>query len=124
MNVFDNPTMSPLDENIVATLINTLTLHNEYVRTFMTAKEVVVATKVDSYAISLLNNIPDRRYDPPLSGTLCCIVYGDDYVTNKYDIIFTQNLVILNGLVNFIRATWHCNTHFFFLMVKMFGLHV
>ncbi|XP_023739279.1 uncharacterized protein LOC111887346 isoform X1 [Lactuca sativa] len=86
LRAFDDPSKPALDERVIATLIRELTLHNEYVRTFKTAKEIVDAAQLDSYAVCLFNNVPDRN-EPPSSVTLGCIVCGDDSAANKYDII-------------------------------------
>lgn len=87
LSSFDDPSKSPLDEKIVTMLMNMLTVHNEYVRTFKTARELAAEKELECYTVCLFNEVPDRCYGPPTGGTLGCIVLGDDCVTNKYDIV-------------------------------------
>lgn len=75
-----------LSADIVACLSDMLTANNEYVRTFKTAKEISQSMSLDSYAVRLFNTIPDRRYGPPVAGTLGCIVCGDDVGGASYDV--------------------------------------
>ncbi|XP_023736845.1 uncharacterized protein LOC111884761 [Lactuca sativa] len=76
-----------LSADIVACLSDMLTANNEYVRTFKTAKEISQSMSLDSYAVRLFNTIPDRRYGPPVAGTLGCIVCGDDVGGASYDVV-------------------------------------
>ncbi|CAI9289731.1 unnamed protein product [Lactuca saligna] len=87
LSAFDNPSKSLLDDKVVAILMNMLTAHNEYVRTFKTARDLVAEKELVSYTVFLFNDVPDRRHSPPTAGSLGCIVLGDDCVTNKYIII-------------------------------------
>ncbi|CAI9287698.1 unnamed protein product [Lactuca saligna] len=43
--------------------------------------------ELDSYVVCLFNDVLDQRYGPPTPSTLGCVVFGDDFVTNKYDVI-------------------------------------
>lgn len=87
LRAFDDPSKPSLDERVIATLIRELTLHNEYVRTFKTVKEIADGAQLDSYDVRLFKNASDRRYEPPFFGTLGCIACGDDFMANRYDII-------------------------------------
>ncbi|KAL3643571.1 hypothetical protein CASFOL_014386 [Castilleja foliolosa] len=40
-----------------------------------------------NYCVRLYNNVGDRRYEPPASGTLGGIVYAEDSNASKYDIV-------------------------------------
>ncbi|CAI9279766.1 unnamed protein product [Lactuca saligna] len=84
---FDHPSKSDLDCNIVSYLVNFLGANNEYVRTFKTAKQIAEESNLQSYAVRLFNNVADRRYDLPSSGSLGCIVTGDDTISTTSDII-------------------------------------
>ncbi|CAI9290380.1 unnamed protein product [Lactuca saligna] len=68
-------------------LVNFLGVNNEYVRTFKTAKQIAEESNLQSYAVQLFNNVADRRYDLPSSGSLGCIVTGDDTISTTYNII-------------------------------------
>lgn len=57
LNVFHDPLKAPLDQHIVATLMEELTIHNAYVRTFKTTKEIVVAGQLESYDVCIFNNV-------------------------------------------------------------------
>ncbi|CAI9271489.1 unnamed protein product [Lactuca saligna] len=84
---FQDPTKQPLDPGIVELLMAILTLHNEYVRTFKTVKQIAEERNLDEYVVCIFNDVPDRRYTPPAPGTLGCIVFGDDCVSSRYDIL-------------------------------------
>ncbi|XP_052625048.1 uncharacterized protein LOC111889939 [Lactuca sativa] len=76
-----------LSAEVVESLSHMLRTHNEYVRTFKTAKEIAQSMNLDSYGVRLFNVVPDRRYGPPAPGTLGCIVCGDDVTSAVYDIV-------------------------------------
>ncbi|CAI9296553.1 unnamed protein product [Lactuca saligna] len=76
-----------LSAEVVESLSHMLRTHNEYVRTFKTAKEIAQSMNLDSYGVRLFNVVPDRRYGPPAPGTLGCIVCGDDVTNAVYDIV-------------------------------------
>lgn len=76
-----------LSADVVDSLSHMLHTHNEYVRTFKTAKEIAQSMNLDSYGVRLFNVVPDRRYGPPAPGTLGCIVCGDDVTGAVYDIV-------------------------------------
>ncbi|CAI9270354.1 unnamed protein product [Lactuca saligna] len=75
------------DAGIVRVLMESLSNHNEYVRTFKTTKEMDKVMNMDSYAVRLYSNIPDRRDGSPTPDTLGCIVIGDDSNSVSYDIV-------------------------------------
>ncbi|CAI9270848.1 unnamed protein product [Lactuca saligna] len=87
LKAFHTSTKKDLDGAVVKILMESLLVHNEYVRTFKTAKEMAEAMKLDSYAVRLFSDVPDRRYGCPAAGSLGCIVTGDDSNCSKYDII-------------------------------------
>ncbi|KAL7588139.1 hypothetical protein Lser_V15G39993 [Lactuca serriola] len=87
LKAFHDPGKKDLDAGIVRVLMESLSNHNEYVKTFKTAKEMAEVMNLDCYAVRLYNNIPDRRYGSPAPGTLGCIVNGDDSNSANYDII-------------------------------------
>ncbi|XP_052625415.1 uncharacterized protein LOC111890051 isoform X1 [Lactuca sativa] len=72
---------------IVETLMGVFNIHNEYVRTFKTAKDLAVENSLVDYAVCLFNNVPDRLYGPPAHGTLGCTVVGEDAIGSTYDIV-------------------------------------
>nr|KAJ0207464.1 hypothetical protein LSAT_V11C500259650 [Lactuca sativa] len=76
-----------LSADVVDSLSHMLHTHNEYVRTFKTAKEIARSMNLDSYGERLFNVVPDRRYGPPAPGSLGCIVCGDDVTGAVYDIV-------------------------------------
>ncbi|CAI9303567.1 unnamed protein product [Lactuca saligna] len=76
-----------LSADVVDSLSHMLHTHNEYVRTFKTAKEIAQSMNLDSYGVRLFNVVPDRRYGPPAPGSLGCIVCGDDVTGAMYDIV-------------------------------------
>lgn len=76
-----------LDPMIVETLMGVFNIHNEYVRTFKTAKDLAVENSLVDYAVCLFNDVPDRLYGPPAHGTLGCIVVGEDAIGSTYDIV-------------------------------------
>lgn len=87
LKVVHDPGKRDLDAGIVCVLMESLSNHNEYVRTFKIAKEMGEVMNLDSYAVRLYSNIPDRRYDSLAPGTLGCIVIGDDGNSIGYDIV-------------------------------------
>nr|KAJ0193121.1 hypothetical protein LSAT_V11C800395800 [Lactuca sativa] len=84
---FDGPRKRDLDCNIVQFIVNFLGANNEYVRTFMTSKQMAGENNLQSYAVQLFNNVADRRCDLPSPGSLGCIVSGDDTTCSTYDIL-------------------------------------
>ncbi|XP_023747382.1 uncharacterized protein LOC111895527 [Lactuca sativa] len=76
-----------LSADVVDSLSHMLHKHNEYIRTFKTAKEIAQSMNLDSYGVCLFNVVLDRRYGPPAPGSLGCIVCGDDVTGAMYDII-------------------------------------
>lgn len=67
--------------------MQSLTTHNEYVRTFKTTKEIETIMNVDSYSVRLHSDVPDHRYGLPTPISLGCIVTGDETNCSTYDII-------------------------------------
>ncbi|KAI7725389.1 hypothetical protein M8C21_007210, partial [Ambrosia artemisiifolia] len=78
LRFFGDSSQRTLSVDIVRTLNDVLTTHNEYVRLFKTAKDMAESMENNNYSIRLYNNIPDRRYGPPAPGTLGGVVCGDD----------------------------------------------
>lgn len=52
-----------LDPMIVETLMGVFNIHNEYVRTFKTAKDLAVENSLVDYAVCLFNNVPTVYMD-------------------------------------------------------------
>ena len=73
--------------DVINSLSHMLDTHNEYVRTFKTARDMDESMCLDSYGVCLFNNVPDRRYGPPAPGTLGCIVCGDNVIGAVYVVI-------------------------------------
>ncbi|CAI9299221.1 unnamed protein product [Lactuca saligna] len=76
-----------LSADVVDSFSQMLNTHNEYIRTFKTAKEIAQSMNLDSYSVRLFGNVPDRGYGPPAPGSLGCIVCGDDVTGAVYDIV-------------------------------------
>nr|KAJ0207810.1 hypothetical protein LSAT_V11C500278750 [Lactuca sativa] len=76
-----------LSADVVDSLSHMLHTHNEYVRTFKTAKEIAQSMNLDSYGVRLFSVVPDRRYGPPATGSLGCIVCGDNVSGVVFDIV-------------------------------------
>ncbi|KAL3635911.1 hypothetical protein CASFOL_020458 [Castilleja foliolosa] len=87
MRFFGSSDHRPLSAAIVTLLIDTLNSCNEYVRLFKTAAELCDTAAECNFSVRLYNNVGDRRYEPPASGTLGGIVCGDDSRASNYDIV-------------------------------------
>lgn len=80
--------------------MQSLRVHNEYVRTFKIAKEIDYEMGLKSYVVPLYNNVPDRRYGVPAPSTLGLIIIGDEAIMESMILSSTLNLVVLSVLVN------------------------
>ncbi|KAL3637375.1 hypothetical protein CASFOL_018543 [Castilleja foliolosa] len=87
LRFFGNSGHTPLSPDIVRVLGDTLKSCNEYVRLFRSAADMCDASAECNFSVILYNNVGDRRYEPPASGTLGGIVFGDDSNASNYDII-------------------------------------
>ncbi|KAL3648101.1 hypothetical protein CASFOL_009069 [Castilleja foliolosa] len=87
LRFFDSSDQRCLLPATVAILSDTLRSSNEYVRIFRTAAEFCNMSAECDFSVRLYNNVGDRRYDPPASGTLGGIVYAEDTNASKYDIV-------------------------------------
>ncbi|KAL3635206.1 hypothetical protein CASFOL_019753 [Castilleja foliolosa] len=87
LRFFGNSGHTPLSPDIVRVLGDTLKSCNEYVRLFRSASDLCDASAECNFSVILYNNVGDRRYEPPASGTLGGIVFGDDFNASNYDII-------------------------------------
>ncbi|KAL3629938.1 hypothetical protein CASFOL_026250 [Castilleja foliolosa] len=76
-----------LSPDIVAVLRDTLRSCNEYVRLFRSATDLCGSSNECNFSVRLYNNVGDRRYEPPASGTLGGIIFGDDSNASNYDIV-------------------------------------
>ncbi|CAI9262774.1 unnamed protein product [Lactuca saligna] len=87
-----------LNSSIIHLLMQCLTTHNEYVRTFKTAKEIAATMNIDSCFVHFYSDVPDHRYVLQVPGSLGYIVTGDDsncstvYCNPDYFIMFTCNV--------------------------------
>lgn len=59
LSAFRDPTKQPLDPKVVQVLMDILTVHNEYVQTFKTVKEIAAERDLDEYSVCLFNDVPD-----------------------------------------------------------------
>ncbi|KAL3639642.1 hypothetical protein CASFOL_017549 [Castilleja foliolosa] len=80
----DRRNLSPA---VVRCLADTLKSSNEYARLFTSAKDLCDTSEDCHFSVRLYNNLGDRRYEPPASGTLGGIVYADDPNACNYDIV-------------------------------------
>ncbi|KAL3655100.1 hypothetical protein CASFOL_000886 [Castilleja foliolosa] len=87
LRFFGNSGHTAISPDIVRVLGETLKSCNEYVRLFRSAADLCNASAECNFSIILYNNVGDRRYEPPASGTLGGIVFGDDSNASNYDII-------------------------------------
>ncbi|KAL3618734.1 hypothetical protein CASFOL_037396 [Castilleja foliolosa] len=87
LRFFDNSANQPLLPAIVNTISDTLRSCNEYARLFKRAADLCDMSPDCNFSIRLYNNVGDRRYEPPASGTLGGIVSADDSNASKYDIV-------------------------------------
>ncbi|KAL3627507.1 hypothetical protein CASFOL_028870 [Castilleja foliolosa] len=87
LRFFDSSDQRCLLPATVAILSDTLRSSNEYVRIFRTAAEFCNMSAECDFSVRLYNNVGDRRYEPPASGTLGGIVYAEDTNASKYDIV-------------------------------------
>ncbi|KAL3646799.1 hypothetical protein CASFOL_009343 [Castilleja foliolosa] len=87
LHFFENSEHRSLSSAVVATLSQILNSCNEYVRLFKNAADFFVTIDDSNYSVRLYNNVGDRRYEPPASGTLGGIVYAEDSNATKYDIV-------------------------------------
>ncbi|KAL3638423.1 hypothetical protein CASFOL_017794 [Castilleja foliolosa] len=76
-----------LSPDIVAVLRDTLRSCNEYVRLFGSATDLCGSSNECNFSVRLYNNVGDRRYEPPASGTLGGIIFGDESNASNYDIV-------------------------------------
>ncbi|KAL3633804.1 hypothetical protein CASFOL_022566 [Castilleja foliolosa] len=92
LRFFGNSDHLPLSSDIVRDLSNTLKTCNEYVRLFKTASELCGASTKTDFSVCLFNNVGDRRYDPPASGTLIGSNYfcklHPSYMPLQYPLLF------------------------------------
>lgn len=87
LKAFDLPKKKDLDPLIIQLLRRCLTVHDEYARTFKTAKHIADEMGIESYTMCLYNDVPDRRYGVPTPRSLGCIIICDKGNCEKYDII-------------------------------------
>ncbi|KAL3651616.1 hypothetical protein CASFOL_004618 [Castilleja foliolosa] len=87
LRFFGNLENRSLSSDIVRLLGDTLRSCNEYVRLFRSAADLCNSSNECNLSVRLYNNVGDRRYEPPASGTLGGIVFGDDTSASNYDII-------------------------------------
>ncbi|KAL3639921.1 hypothetical protein CASFOL_014889 [Castilleja foliolosa] len=87
LRFFGSSDHSPLSSDVVQVLSDTLKSSNEYVRLFKSASDLCGTSADCNFSVHLYNNVRDRRYDPPASGTLGAIVCGDDSNASNYDSI-------------------------------------
>ncbi|KAL3652210.1 hypothetical protein CASFOL_001891 [Castilleja foliolosa] len=87
LRFFEGSDRRSLSPAIVKCLSDTLKSCNEYARLFTTAKDLCDTTENSDFSVRLYNNLGDRRYEPPASGTLGGIVYVDDPNASNYDVV-------------------------------------
>ncbi|KAL3630443.1 hypothetical protein CASFOL_023427 [Castilleja foliolosa] len=87
MRFFDFSDRHPLSAAVVSCISETLKSCNEYARLFKSAKDLCDMSENSDFSVRLYNNVGDRRYEPPASGTLGGIVYADDPGASSYDIV-------------------------------------
>ncbi|KAL3654414.1 hypothetical protein CASFOL_004095 [Castilleja foliolosa] len=87
MRFFDFSDRHPLSAAVVSCISETLRSCNEYARLFKSAKDLCDMSENTNFSVRLYNNVGDRRYEPPASGTLGGIVYADDPGASSYDIV-------------------------------------
>ncbi|KAL3637308.1 hypothetical protein CASFOL_019607 [Castilleja foliolosa] len=87
LRFFDFSDRHSLSPDVVSCLSNTLKSCNEYARLFTSAKDLCQTSEESDFSIRLYNKVGDRRYEPPASGTLGGIVYGDDSTACNYDVV-------------------------------------
>ncbi|KAL3644192.1 hypothetical protein CASFOL_012124 [Castilleja foliolosa] len=80
----DHRDLSPA---VVRCLADTLKSSNEYARLFTSTKDLCDTSEDCDFSVRLYNNLSDRRYEPPASGTLGGIVYAEDPNACNYDIV-------------------------------------
>ncbi|KAL3631141.1 hypothetical protein CASFOL_024125 [Castilleja foliolosa] len=87
LRFFDRSDQQSLSPAVVATISDTLKCCNEYVQLFRNAADSSDLSTQQDYSVRLYNNVGDRRYEPPASGTLGGIVFAEDSNASNYDIV-------------------------------------
>ncbi|KAL3655186.1 hypothetical protein CASFOL_000972 [Castilleja foliolosa] len=87
LRFFDSSERCSLSPAIVSSLSHTLNSCNEYVRLFKSAADLCDTSASSDFSVRLFNNVGDRRYEPPASGTLGGIVFAEDSNASDYDIV-------------------------------------
>ncbi|KAL3622578.1 hypothetical protein CASFOL_033989 [Castilleja foliolosa] len=87
LRFFESSQRCSLSPAIVSSLIHTLNSCNEYVRLFKSAADFCDTSAIRDFSVRLFNNVGDRRYEPPASGTLGGIVFAEDSNASNYDIV-------------------------------------
>ncbi|KAL3627814.1 hypothetical protein CASFOL_028229 [Castilleja foliolosa] len=87
MRFFSSSDHRSISPNVVRTLSDTLKSCNEFARLFTSAKDLCQTSEGCDFSVRLYNNLGDRRYEPPASGTLSGIVYADDPNACNYDVV-------------------------------------
>ncbi|KAL3654636.1 hypothetical protein CASFOL_001621 [Castilleja foliolosa] len=87
LRFFEGSDRRSLSPDVVKCLSDTLRSCNEYARMFATAKDLCGRIEKSDFSVRLYNNVGDRRYEPPASGTLGGIVYADDPNASSYDVV-------------------------------------
>ncbi|KAL3639544.1 hypothetical protein CASFOL_017451 [Castilleja foliolosa] len=87
LRFFDSSQTCSLSPAVVTSLTDTLNSCNEFVRLFRSAADLCDTSAICDFSVRLYNNVGDRRYEPPASGTLGGIVFAEDYNASDYDIV-------------------------------------
>ncbi|KAL3655042.1 hypothetical protein CASFOL_000828 [Castilleja foliolosa] len=87
MRFFSSSDHRNISPSVARSLCDTLRSCNELARLFTAAIDLCQTSDTCDFSVRLYNNLGDRRYEPPASGTLGGIVYADDPNACNYDVV-------------------------------------